>query len=102
MLKLAAKRTPGLLRDPFPFVLKKSLGDAAVTYEINAYTGDSHGMNQHYTALQGNILDVFNEYGVQIMTPSYEEDPEHPEVVPRERWYTAPAVKPSDVAGDKP
>jgi small-conductance mechanosensitive channel len=102
MLKLAAERTPGLLRDPAPFVLKKSLGDVAVTYEINAYTGDSHGMNQHYTMLHGNILDVFNEYGVQIMTPSYEEDPEHPKVVPKEKWYLAPAVKPSDVSGDKP
>ena len=26
-----------------------------------------------------SILDVFNEYGVQIMTPAYEGDPEHPE-----------------------
>jgi small-conductance mechanosensitive channel len=101
MLKLAAERTPGLLRDPPPFVLKKSLGDVAVTYEINAYTGDSHGMNQHYTALHGNILDVFNEYGVQIMTPSYEEDPEHAKVVPKEKWYMAPAVKPGEVPGNK-
>jgi hypothetical protein len=30
---------------------------------------------QLYTALHRNILDVFNEYGVQIMTPAYERDP---------------------------
>jgi len=98
MLTLAAGRTPGLLGDPPPFVLKKSLGDFAVTYEINAYTGDSHGMNRIYTALHGNILDVFNEYGVQIMTPSYEKDPEHPKIVPKEKWYMAPAMKPGDKA----
>ena len=30
-------------------------------------------MGTLYTALHQNILDVFNEYGVQIMTPAYEE-----------------------------
>ncbi|HEV7367139.1 MAG TPA: hypothetical protein VGN76_14940, partial [Gemmatimonadales bacterium] len=44
-----------------------------------------------YSALHRNILDVFNEYGVQIMTPAYEGDPERPKVVPREQWFTAPA-----------
>ena len=102
MLKLAAERTPGLLRDPPPFVLLKSLDDFAVTYEINAYTGDAHGMSRLYTALHRNILDVFNEYDVQIMTPAYEEDTEQPKVVPKEKWYTPPAVKHGDVPGDKP
>ena len=37
-----------------------------------------------YTALHRNILDVFNEYGVQIMTPAYEGDPAEPKLVPRE------------------
>ena len=37
-----------------------------------------------YTALHRSILDVFNEYGVQIMTPAYEGDPEQPKVVPAE------------------
>jgi small-conductance mechanosensitive channel len=102
MLKLAAERTPGLLRDPPPFVLLKSLDEFAVTYEINVYAGDSHGMAQHYTALHRNILDVFNEYGVQIMTPAYQEDTEPPKVVPKEKWYTAPAVKRSDAPGETP
>ena len=42
-----------------------------------------------------NILDVFNEHGVQIMTPAYEGDPETPKVVPKDQWYQAPA-KPGD------
>ena len=44
-----------------------------------------------YTALHRNILDVFNEHDVQIMTPAYEGDPERPKVVPREQWFAAPA-----------
>ena len=91
MLVLAAERTEGLLREPPPFVNQKALGDFAVTYEINVYCGDAHAMARLYTALYRSILDVFNEYGVQIMTPAYEGDPERPKVVPRERWFESPA-----------
>src|SRR5262245_16375918 len=93
MLLLAAERTEGLLRDPAPFVLQKALGDFAITYEINAYCDNAQAMMRLYTALHRNILDVFNEYGVQIMTPAYEGDPEHPKVVPKEQWFEAPARK---------
>lgn len=94
MLLLAAERTPGLLGEPPPFVLQKSLGDFAVTYELNAYCDDPHAMSRLYTAMHRNILDLFNEHGVQIMTPAYEGDPEMPKVVPREQWYLAPATPP--------
>jgi small-conductance mechanosensitive channel len=86
MLMLAAARTVGLLKDPPPFVLKKSLGDFAINYEINVYCGDVHNILAHYTNLHQNILDVFNENNVQIMTPSYVMDPEAPKVVPRDQW----------------
>lgn len=92
MLRLAAERTPGLLREPPPFVLQKSLGDFAVTYELNVYCDNPQGMAQLYTALHQNILDAFNDYGVQIMTPAYEGDPEAPKVVPRDQWFAAPAA----------
>jgi small-conductance mechanosensitive channel len=95
MLRLAADRTPGLLKDPAPFVLHKSLGDFAVTYELNAYCDDPQRMAQLYTAMHQNVLDVFNEHGVQIMTPAYEGDPETPKVVPKDQWYLSPA-KPAD------
>ena len=52
-------------------------------------------MAKLYTALHRNILDVFNEHGVQIMTPAYEGDPEQPKVVPKEQWYAAPAKAPA-------
>lgn len=48
-------------------------------------------MNGLYTDIRRNLLDVFNEYSVQIMTPVYEGDPSEPKVVPKERWFTAPA-----------
>ena len=92
MLLLAAERTPGLLKEPAPFVLHKSLGDFAVTYELNAYCDDPHAIARLYTAMHQNILDVFNEHGVQIMTPAYEGDPETPKVVPKDQWYQAPAT----------
>jgi small-conductance mechanosensitive channel len=91
MLLMAAERTSGLLKEPAPFVLQKSLGDFAVNYELNAYCGDAHAMLPLYTALHRHILDIFNEYGVQIMTPAYRGDPEQPKLVPKAQWYAAPA-----------
>ncbi|WP_153111622.1 mechanosensitive ion channel family protein [Propionivibrio limicola] len=96
MLLEAVARTPDLLRDPPPFVRQTALGEFNVTYEINAYCADPREMFRLYTELHRNILDLFNEYGVQIMTPSYEGDPEQPKVVPPERWYTAPARSPEN------
>jgi small-conductance mechanosensitive channel len=91
MLLEAARRTPGLLSTPEPYVLQKRLGDFAVDYEINVYCDDPRVMLRLYSALHANILDVFNEFGVQIMTPAYEGDPEQPKVVPREKWFASPA-----------
>jgi small-conductance mechanosensitive channel len=95
MLLEAARRTPGLKTQPEPFVLHKKLGDFAVDYEINVFTDDAARILALYTALHRNILDVFNEYGVQIMTPAYEGDPEQAKIVPRDQWFTTPAVSPS-------
>jgi small-conductance mechanosensitive channel len=100
MLLEAADRTEGLLKEPRPFVLQKALGDFSVTYEVNAYCDTPHLMLAHYAALHRNILDVFNEYGVQIMTPAYEGDPAQPKVVSRSDWYLAPA-KPPESGGGK-
>jgi small-conductance mechanosensitive channel len=91
LLLMAAMRTPGLASDPPPFVLVTKLGDFAVTYEVNAFCNDVRAMIQLYSELHRRILDVFNEYGVQIMTPAYEGDPETPKIVRREDWYATPA-----------
>jgi small-conductance mechanosensitive channel len=91
MLLLAAERTPGLASQPAPFVHQKSLGDFCVVYEINVACDDPVRMAALYTGLHQNILDVFNEYSVQIMTPAYEGDPEQAKVVPKDQWWSAPA-----------
>jgi small-conductance mechanosensitive channel len=100
MLLEAAGRTQGLLREPPPFVLQRNLGTFAVDYEINAYTDAPDRMLPLYSALHASILDVFNEYNVQIMTPAYEGDPEKPKVVAREEWFMAPAPQPAKANGD--
>jgi small-conductance mechanosensitive channel len=102
LLLMAAERTPGVLREPRPFVFQKSLGDFYVEYELNAFTDNPPGMMQAYSDLHKNILDAFNEYGVQITSPNYENDPENLKIVPKERWYASPAKPPSDPeAGEK-
>ena len=101
MLLLAADRTKGLRVEPKPFVLQKSLGDFAVNYELNVYCDDVRHMMQLYSDLHRNILDVFNEYNVQIMTPNYEHDTEQPKLVPPDQWYAPPAKKSSQDAGKK-
>jgi len=98
MLLAAAARTEGLCVEPPPFVHEKQLGDFAVTYELNVYCHNVESMMHLYAELHRNILDLFNEYGVQIMTPAYEGDPEQPKVVPPKDWFTAPAVAPSGTA----
>ncbi len=99
MLLTAAGRTPGLLLQPQPFVHALSLGDFAVTYELNVYCDRPGDRQAIYGDLHCNILDVFNEYGVAIMTPAYEGDPEHPKLVPKDQWYAAPARRPDSVGG---
>jgi hypothetical protein len=44
--------------------------------------------------LHANIQDVFNEHGVQIMSPHYLGDPAEAKVVPPAKWYPAPAKPP--------
>jgi len=95
LLLMAAGRTEGLLDNPPPFVLQKSLGNYAAEYELNAFCKEERRLLAMRSQLHANIQDVFNEHGVQIMSPTYEADPETPKVVPPENWYPAPAKKPA-------
>lgn len=95
MLMKAAAQCAGILKEPPPFVLQTGLGDFCIKYELNVYCDAPERIPQLYTELHRNVLDVFNEYGVQIMTPAYESDPAAPKVVPKEEWY-APPAKPID------
>ena len=98
MLLIAAERTAGLMKEPAPFILQNALDNFQVTYELNVYCDNAQAMIALYTSLHRNILDVFNEYGVQIMTPAYRGDPEVPKVVPKERWFREPAKRERDEA----
>jgi small-conductance mechanosensitive channel len=102
MLTQAAKRTPGLVMEPPPFVLQRKLADFAVVYELNVYCSNVPAFQQLYSALHRNILDVFNEYGVQIMTPAYERDPLEPKIVRREDWFAAPAQSADAESASRP
>jgi small-conductance mechanosensitive channel len=94
MLLQAAENTGGLLSEPKPFVLQKSLGDFTAIYQVNAFCRDAQQIESIYSRLHANIQDEFNRYGVQIMSPNYEHDPNTPKVVPPEKWYEAPAIPP--------
>ncbi len=95
MLLEAARATGGVQHDR-AFVLLKELGDFAVVYELNVPCAEPARMEALYSELHRNILDAFNKYGVQIMTPAYEGDTSDPKIVAPARWFAAPAVPPKD------
>jgi small-conductance mechanosensitive channel len=102
MLIEAARRTEGLLQEPRPFVHKRELQDFFVQYEINVYCDDASRMPRLYSQLHANILDVFNEHGVQIMSPHFVGQPDAPVLVPKARWYEPPATRPAQTSPGDP
>jgi hypothetical protein len=54
-------------------------------------------MTVSYSELHQNILNAFNEYGVQIMSPNYVADRAESAIVTKERWYVPPAKPPGEV-----
>jgi small-conductance mechanosensitive channel len=93
MLIEAAARTEGLMKDPPPRVLQRSLSDFYVEYMLGARIAEPHKRIAVLDTLHRNIQDVFNEYGVQILSPHYEADPAEKVWVPQDKWYEAPAKK---------
>lgn len=93
LLLMAARRTTGLLEDPPPFVLKTALSDFYVEYQLNAALVDPATRIRVLDELHAHILDAFNEYGVQIMSPHFMANPQRPAVVPKDQWYAPPAER---------
>ncbi len=91
MLQIAAARTHGVLREPAPRVSQTALHDFYVEYTLLVCVADPRTKVSVLDELHGHIQDVFNEHGVQIMSPNYEADPAAPKLVPPEQWYAAPA-----------
>ncbi|MCY1263046.1 mechanosensitive ion channel protein MscS [Pseudomonas jessenii] len=93
MLLEAARRTPGVLETPPPQVFQTALSDFYPEYRLVAQAIPSQPRPRAVllSMLHANIQDVFNEYGVQIMSPHYLGDPQQEKWVPRDKWYMAPA-----------
>ena len=70
-LLAAADRTPQFLKDPKPFVLQTGLEDFYVGYEVYGYTRAANSQATVHSQLFSNILDTFNEDGIEIMSPHY-------------------------------
>ena len=60
-----------MIKTPTPFVLQTSLDDFYVSYQINAYIKNAHGIVKIKSDLHQNIQDEFNRAGVEIMSPHY-------------------------------
>ena len=61
---------------------------------LDAFSPDAPSAQQtamREASVYARGLDLFNEYGVQIVTPNYEADPPAPMVVPKAEWFAAPA-----------
>jgi small-conductance mechanosensitive channel len=95
LLLLAADRTSGICRQPSPVVRQSTLGDFYVEYTLLVCLEKPQERDATLSALHANILDTFNDAGVQIMSPHYETDPDTPKLVPRARWYSPPAASPT-------
>lgn len=69
IMESAAADTPGLKKNPKPFMMTTSLDDFYVEYEINAFTSDAVHLPRIYCDLHQNLLRRFFEAGVEIMSP---------------------------------
>jgi small-conductance mechanosensitive channel len=100
MLEEAARRTPGFRTDPAPRVFQTALSDFYVEYQLAARCAAEGALARAdaVSRLHANIQDVFNEHGVQIMSPHYLGDPDRPKVVPRAEWFKSPARGESEKA----
>jgi small-conductance mechanosensitive channel len=91
LLILAAERTPGVRRQPTPLVWQTALQDFYVQYTLLVALDEPSQCATVLDVLHANILDAFNEYDVQIMSPNYQLDPHTRKTVPVSQWYAAPA-----------
>jgi small-conductance mechanosensitive channel len=95
LLLIAAERTPGVRAEPKPVVRQTALQDFYVVYTLLVCLEQPNMRAPVLDALHANIQDAFNEYGVQIMSPNYEADPDGRKIVRPEQWYAAPARRPA-------
>jgi small-conductance mechanosensitive channel len=95
MLLEAARRTAGLKSEPQHIVLQRALSDFYVEYELRVALETPMQRPEVLSELHAHTQDVFNEYGVQIMSPHFLANPPQAAVVPKEKWFAPPAKKES-------
>jgi small-conductance mechanosensitive channel len=100
MLIEATEPIAEIARVPAPYVVQTALQDSYVAYRlvVCATATEPAARATLPSRLHASILDVFNRYGVQIMSPNYYDDPKEPKVVAAADWYRAPARGPDDRA----
>jgi small-conductance mechanosensitive channel len=101
LLALAAERTAGVHRQPRPRVLQSSLSDFFVEYILIFHIDRPEDRFKVLSDLHAQIQDAFNEYGVQIMSPHFEGQPQGQVLVPRGKWNAAPAPSPDGQEPDQ-
>jgi small-conductance mechanosensitive channel len=101
MLTLAAQRASLVRQEPEPFVMQRALADFYPEYELIVHIDRPEQRAMALSELHAHIQDVFNEYGVQIMSPNFVNQPDQKVWVAKGDWYAAPAA-PGDriVSGD--
>jgi small-conductance mechanosensitive channel len=93
MLLLAADRTRGVRKKPVPRVFQTALSDFYVEYELRFVPGEIQTKNATLSLLHQQILDVFNEFEVQIMSPNFVDQPQDTILVSKDNWFLPPAGK---------
>ena len=88
MMIEAARRTASIIESPAPHVFQTALSDFYVEYRLvaQALASQPRPRAQVIADLHANLLDVFNENGVQIMSPHYLGDPGDAKVVAPAKW----------------
>lgn len=93
MLLEAAKRTTSLKKESGAYVWQTDMADYYMEYTLVTWI-DRPGYDKKIKSeLYANIQDVFNEYGVQIMTPRYLTIYKNKIWSPKEDWYREPASR---------
>ena len=92
MLLMAASRVPEVAAEPLPRVMQTALNDFYVEYTMIVTITEPSRRIAILSDVHASIQDVFNEFGVQIMSPNYEADPAQAKVVPPGKWFEAPAT----------
>jgi len=91
----AAQRTPGVASEPQPEVYQTALSDFYIEYRLVCQASQANAKTraEAIATLNANVIDTFNESGIQIMSPHYLGDPARAKVVPPSAWRSGPTER---------